>query len=208
MEEASHGAMSLMRCTERDSPCRCCPIACIRRGWHLVGGGFGAASVQFGAQVAHVERLEVVTPAGDLVVCSPEVESDLFNAVRAGQGQFGVITRAWLRLRRCASRVRHYLLRYMDMERLFEDIESMYAASRFDHIRFEFRPQLGDALLRVGVEYNPPASSPLAFIIGLGALERHLSSIWTISDAPDSCRTICSLARALLSLARLVSSLG
>ena len=140
-------------------------------GGTLSAGGFGAASVQFGAQVAHVERLEVVTPAGDLVVCSPEVESDLFNAVRAGQGQFGVITRAWLRLRRCASRVRHFLLRYVDMERLFEDIEFMHAESRFDHIRLEFRPQPGDALLLVGVEYDPPAPSPLAIIFGLGCVE-------------------------------------
>ena len=140
-------------------------------GGTLSVGGFGAASVQFGAQVAHVERLEVVTPAGDLVICSPEVEPDLFNAVRAGQGQFGVIARAWLRLRRCASRVRHYVLRYVDMERLFEDIEFMHAESRFDHLRLEFRPQLGDALLRVGVEYDPPAPSPLALVIGLGCVE-------------------------------------
>ena len=59
----------------------------------------------------------------------------------------------------------------MDMERLFEDIEFLYAASRFDYLRLQFRPQPGDALLLVGMEYNPPAPSPLAFIIGLGCVE-------------------------------------
>ena len=143
-------------------------------GGTLSAGGFGAASVRFGAQVGHVDRLEVVTPAGERLMCSRDVESELFDAVRAGQGQFGVITRAWLRLRRCASRIRHYHLRYADLDRLADDVERLYADARFGHLRLQLRPDSGDAVLRVGVEYEPPAPSPLALLFGLGCVEAHV----------------------------------
>ncbi|MCY4029164.1 MAG: FAD-binding protein [Acidobacteria bacterium] len=142
-------------------------------GGTLSAGGFGAASVRFGAQVGHVERLEVVTPAGDLVTCSREAERELFDAVRAGQGQFGVIARAWLRLRRCPSRIRYYALRYVDTDRLADDAERLYSDARYGHLRLQLRPDSGDAVLRVGVEYEPPAPSPLALLFGLGCVEAH-----------------------------------
>ena len=149
-------------------------------GGTLSAGGFGAASVRFGAQVGHVERLEVVTPAGDLVTCSREAERELFDAVRAGQGQFGVITRAWLRLRRCPPRIRYYHLRYDDMDRLADDVERLYADPRFGHLRLELRPHMGAALFRVGIEYEPPAPSPIRLLFGLRCAQVQLGA-----DADD-----------------------
>ncbi len=149
-------------------------------GGTLSAGGFGAASVRFGAQVGHVERLEVVTPAGDLATCSRDVEPELFDAVRAGQGQFGVITRAWLRLRRCPSRIRYYHLRYVDMDRLADDVERLYADPRYGHLRLELRPHAGEALFRVGIEYEPPGPSPLELLLGLGCVEAQFAA-----DADD-----------------------
>ena len=149
-------------------------------GGTLSAGGFGAASVRFGAQVGHVERLDVVTPAGDLVTCSRDADRELFDAVRAGHGQFGVITRAWLRLRRCPSRVRHYYLRYVDMDRLADDVESLYADPRYGHLRLELRPRVGDALFRVGIEYDPPGPSPVELLLGLGCVQVQLGA-----DADD-----------------------
>ncbi|MCY4636341.1 MAG: FAD-binding protein [Acidobacteria bacterium] len=140
-------------------------------GGTLSAGGFGTASVRFGAQVGHVERLEVVTPAGDLVTCSRGAERELFDAVRAGQGQFGVITRAWLRLRRCPSRIRYYYLRYVDMDRLADDVERLYSDPRYGHLRLELRPHAGDALFRVGIEYEPPGPSPIELFLGLRCVE-------------------------------------
>lgn len=140
-------------------------------GGTLSAGGFGTASVRFGAQVGHVERLEVVTPAGDIVTCSRDAERELFDAVRAGQGQFGVITRAWLRLRRCPSRVRYYYLRYVDMDRLAGDVERLYSDPRYGHLRLELRSRAGDALFRVGIEYEPPGPSPLDLLLGLGCVQ-------------------------------------
>ena len=44
-----------------------------------------------GFQVDHVLELQVVTGHGELVACSDERNSDLFNAVLAGMGQCGII---------------------------------------------------------------------------------------------------------------------
>jgi FAD/FMN-containing dehydrogenase len=45
-----------------------------------------------------VESLQVITPAGDMVTCSREVNTDLFRLVVGGYGLFGIITAATLRL--------------------------------------------------------------------------------------------------------------
>src|SRR5690606_5402162 len=58
-------------------------------------GGLGAmTSNTVVSQADQVQRLQVVTGAGDLVDCSPTENADLFNAMCAGQGQCGVIVRA------------------------------------------------------------------------------------------------------------------
>ena len=137
-------------------------------GGTLSAGGFGATSHRYGAQTTHVERLEVVTPAGDIVLCSREVEPQLFDAVRAGHGQFGIITRAWLRLRRCGSRVRHYALHYDDAARLARDLERLFDDERLGHVRVQLWPDRGEAVVRAGTEYEPPAQRAEALLEGLG----------------------------------------
>ena len=137
-------------------------------GGTLSAGGFGATSHRDGAQTTHVERLEVVTPTGEIVLCSRKVEPQLFDAVRAGHGQFGIITRAWLRLRQCGSRVRHYALRYDDAARLARDLERLLDDERFGHVRVQLWPDLGEAVVRAGTEYEPPAQAPEALLEGLG----------------------------------------
>lgn len=67
-------------------------------GGTLSAGGVGSRTWQLGAQTDHVLELEVVTGAGELVRCSPHEHRDLFDAVRCGLGQFGVITSARLAL--------------------------------------------------------------------------------------------------------------
>lgn len=67
-------------------------------GGTLSVGGFGPASSSRGLQVDHVLELEVVTSSGQVITCSPSHHGELFDACRAGFGQFAVITRACLRL--------------------------------------------------------------------------------------------------------------
>src|SRR5262249_10454699 len=56
-------------------------------------GGFPAMNT-LGLQIDHVSQLEVVTGTGDLVTCSPQQDSDLFEVMLGGLGQCGVITPA------------------------------------------------------------------------------------------------------------------
>ena len=87
--------------------------------------GLGVASYRYGTQADNVLELEVVTGEGEIVHCSPERNRELFDVVRCGFGQFGIITRAKLRLRRCQPRVRMYYLLYDDLGAFMQDAEAI-----------------------------------------------------------------------------------
>ena len=85
--------------------------------------GIGAASFRYGLQADNVTELEVVTGTGEVVTCSREVNSDLFDVVRCGYGQFGIITRAKVMIRECKPKVRMYHLLYDDLGVFMKDAE-------------------------------------------------------------------------------------
>ena len=87
--------------------------------------GLGVASFRYGAQADNAVELQVVTGQGEIVTCSREENADLFNVVRCGLGQFGVITRAKVRLRKCKATVRKYYLLYDDLGILMEDVKKV-----------------------------------------------------------------------------------
>jgi FAD/FMN-containing dehydrogenase len=103
-------------------------------GGTLSVGGLGAASHRYGTQADNVEELEVVTGVGDLVRCSTSENRDLFDAVRSGLGQFAVIVRAKLKLRRYSPNVRTFYLLYDDLQLLIQDCEQILHDQRFDFI--------------------------------------------------------------------------
>ncbi|WUH96183.1 FAD-binding protein [Spirillospora sp. NBC_00431] len=67
-------------------------------GGTISAGGVGGTSHLCGTQAENVLALDVVVDGGEPVVCSPAVRPGLFDAVRAGLGRHGVITRATLPL--------------------------------------------------------------------------------------------------------------
>jgi FAD/FMN-containing dehydrogenase len=81
-------------------------------GGTLSVGGVGGTTWRLGVVSDHVLELEVVTSRGETVTCSPVVHRRLFDAVRAGLGQVGIVTRATLRLVPAPQRVRRSLLSY------------------------------------------------------------------------------------------------
>ena len=123
-------------------------------GGTLAAGGVGTTSHRYGAQVEQVEQLDVVTGTGERVRCSPTRNAGLFDAVRGGQGQFGIIVEAWIRLRRAGARFRQYELHYRDFERFADDLELMVEADRFDHLRAELRHRDHLVVLLAGIEYD------------------------------------------------------
>ncbi|MBV8540131.1 MAG: FAD-binding protein [Pseudonocardiales bacterium] len=84
-------------------------------GGTLAVGGVGGTSHRYGLQVDGVEELCVVTGAGRLVTCSPEQNRRLFDAVRAGLGQCGVIISATVKVVPAPARARRYRLYYHDL---------------------------------------------------------------------------------------------
>ncbi|WP_420448892.1 FAD-binding protein [Candidatus Palauibacter sp.] len=136
-------------------------------GGTLSVGGVGTTSHRYGAQVGQVEQLDVVTGTGERVRCSPSRNAELFDAVRGGQGQFGIITEAWIRLRPSEDRFRQYELHYRDFEQFANDLEQILEADRFDHLRAEFRPDESEIVLYAGIEYDREPDDA-AVLEGLG----------------------------------------
>ena len=102
-------------------------------GGTLAVGGIGGTTYRYGMQTDNVLELHVVTGDGREVTCSASSNSDLFDAVRAGLGQCGVVTRATLRLMRAPARVRRFQLSYPDLRSLTADQRIALADGRFDH---------------------------------------------------------------------------
>ena len=103
-------------------------------GGTLSTGGVGQSSHRYGTQANNVDELEVATGDGRLLRCSATKNASLFNATRAGLGQFGVITRAQIRIRRVLPRVRTFRLAYDDLETLMRDFEQILSRGRFDYL--------------------------------------------------------------------------
>lgn len=83
-------------------------------------GGVGAASFRHGVAASHVTALEVVTADGEIQRVG--TESPLFHACLGGLGNFGVISKAAIELRRAGKRVRTYSLAYLDKEQWLQDL--------------------------------------------------------------------------------------
>lgn len=90
-------------------------------GGTLSVGGIGVASLRHGAQTDNVHELTVVTGTAQVLTCSNSTSPDLFDAVRAGLGQVGVITSARLRLVPAPARVRTCKALYTDLEAMLGD---------------------------------------------------------------------------------------
>lgn len=103
-------------------------------GGTLSTGGLGVASWRYGTQADNCLELEVVTGAGEIVRCSAEKDAELFDAVRAGMGQFGVITEAKFQLRRHQPKFRSYYLLHDNLNFLLEDLQTLMTDERFDYL--------------------------------------------------------------------------
>ncbi len=103
-------------------------------GGTLSTAGLGVASWRLGTQADNCLELEVVTGGGEIIRCSPAAHRDLFDAVRGGVGQFGVITEATLKLRRHKPGFRTFYLLYDELGALLEDLKQVMTDERFDYL--------------------------------------------------------------------------
>ena len=112
-------------------------------GGTLSVGGLGGASHHHGAQTDNVLSLDVVTPTGDVVTCSPSDNSAVFDAVRAGRGRNGVITRATLRLVQAPETVAWHKLHYDTISQLVADQSELVTEGTFDYVEGQLKIREG-----------------------------------------------------------------
>jgi FAD/FMN-containing dehydrogenase len=103
-------------------------------GGTLSSAGLGVASWRYGTQADNCVELEVVTGGGERVRCSRQTHREVFDAVRAGMGQFGVITEARLKLRHHHPGFRSFYLLYDDLAALVDDCQLLMNEERFDYL--------------------------------------------------------------------------
>ena len=94
----------------------------------------------YGVQTDNVLELKVVVADGRVLTCSAAQNADLFNALRAGLGQVGIITRATLNLMPAPARVRRCQLFYADQATLTADQRKVLNERQFQHIQGKFIP--------------------------------------------------------------------
>lgn len=87
-----------------------------------------------GGLVDHVRELTVVTGRGDIVRCSEDERSDVFEAVLAGLGQCGVIARVTVDLVQAKPLARTFLLHYTDATTFFSDYRTLINRGEFDEV--------------------------------------------------------------------------
>ncbi|HEX4494646.1 MAG TPA: FAD-binding protein [Thermoanaerobaculia bacterium] len=104
-------------------------------GGTLSLGGVGAQSFRRGPQVDNVLELTVVTGRGELLTCSPGRNRQLFDAVRSGLGQFGVIVQARVRLVPALPETRYYMATYDDLSLFLGDLHLLIHDNRFDTVQ-------------------------------------------------------------------------
>jgi cytokinin dehydrogenase len=101
-------------------------------GGTLSMGGLGVTSWRHGTQADNCREMEVVTGLGEIVRCSPTENRELFDVVRCGSGQFGIITQAKIRLRRHKVLYRTFYLLYDTLALLLDDLKVVMTDERFD----------------------------------------------------------------------------
>jgi len=134
-------------------------------GGTLSVGGFGTLGHRFGVAASHAVELEVVTGDGRVLRCRRDLHPDLFDAVRAGLGRCGVITRATLALRPATGRVRVVRLRsrsHASWSAALESLGARYGSDSADHVVHVegfCRPEGADLVcdIHLGIEHDDGA---------------------------------------------------
>jgi FAD/FMN-containing dehydrogenase len=93
-------------------------------GGSLNVGGIDVNSPRLGCSADQALALQVVTPTGDIVECSDTENTELFQRVILGYGQFGVITEATLKVRPYTPIRMHYFY-YSSLRKAVEDLQML-----------------------------------------------------------------------------------
>ncbi|ESQ54266.1 hypothetical protein EUTSA_v10024918mg [Eutrema salsugineum] len=105
-------------------------------GGTLSNAGIGGQTFRHGPQISNVHELDVITGKGEMMTCSPKLNTELFYGVLGGLGQFGIITRARIALDHAPKRVKWLRILYNDFSDFTRDQERLI--SMVNDIRVDF----------------------------------------------------------------------
>ncbi|KAL9224694.1 hypothetical protein vseg_000706 [Gypsophila vaccaria] len=94
-------------------------------GGTLSNAGISGQAFRYGPQISNVLELDVVTGKGEVVTCSKKDNWELFNGVLGGLGQFGIITRARIKLEVAPKSVKWVRMLYDDFSTFARDQERL-----------------------------------------------------------------------------------
>jgi len=101
-------------------------------GGTLGVGGIDVNSSKHGCSADQAMSLQVVTPTGEIIECSDDENSALFERVILGYGQFGIITEATLRIRPYTPLRMHYFY-YHSLKTCVEDLLKLDQSQTCDY---------------------------------------------------------------------------
>ncbi|KAL0734936.1 hypothetical protein Bca4012_011146 [Brassica carinata] len=94
-------------------------------GGTLSNGGISGQTFRYGPQISNVLEMDVITGKGEIATCSKDMNSDLFYAALGGLGQFGIITRARIKLELAPKRAKWLRFLYTDFSEFTRDQERL-----------------------------------------------------------------------------------
>ncbi|KAJ9168159.1 hypothetical protein P3X46_019718 [Hevea brasiliensis] len=106
-------------------------------GGTLSNAGVSGQAFRYGPQSSNVSELDVVTGKGDILTCSERENSELFFGALGGIGQFGIITRARVKLQPAPDMVRWIRVVYSEFEEFTRDAEwlvTLPEGKSFDYV--------------------------------------------------------------------------
>ncbi|MBA0730694.1 hypothetical protein Golax_022974 [Gossypium laxum] len=106
-------------------------------GGTLSNAGVSGQAFRYGPQTSNVTELEVVTGKGDITICSETRNPELFFGALGGLGQFGIITRARVKLQPAPDMVRWIRVVYAEFEEFTRDAEFLVSQKEdesFDYV--------------------------------------------------------------------------
>lgn len=141
-------------------------------GGSISTGGLGFMSYLKGVQADNILALDVVVASGELIHCSRTENADLFNLVRAGLGQFGVIVKVKMKLEKApitmhvfkmmipTTEVFHELSQRLTEEAKFSCIHSFLIPNH----RKDFEKKMGTEVVQQNMEqFQAALNKPESF---------------------------------------------
>ena len=130
-------------------------------GGTLSVGGISSSN-GLGAQVDHVQALQIVTGDGEIRWCSDKKNRKLFEAALAGLGQFGIITRAIVDMVPAPKMARVYLIDHGTSAEFFTILRTLLNRGELDDVyNFGFPDGQGGWVYQLtATKFFDPANPP------------------------------------------------